>query len=319
MNWEEFLDTFEEGIEYHYLAIRNFGSDVSVGYVVVYVDEEDDDLLNALVDKLGFEKIEEDLYYTSIDNIGALPSKDDVKEDFFISYSDIYNKRDIKCHMGKIRSEINSAWKDVTNEMYELNTSVIKIISVNPPPKDNKFISDEEVKKLKEYGLFQWDTKLVHHLTEAMNAAVVSESDFESFCLHMDNLGYHSIVENNAALNFLKYCNSLVYRDIASLNEDKAKSKMKKKIDELSEGSKFAYIVRHFRNMAAHTDFVSKNGERLIESAGERIKELVRTPIPGNPFIYAVLQLIVIKEFFKYLEGVKKFIIQANELYSDGE
>ncbi len=311
MNWEEFLALFEEGIEYNYLAIKNFGSDVSVGYVVVYVDEDDEELLNALVDKLGFEKIEEDLYYTPIDNFGNLPSEDDVKEDFFISYSNIYNKRDIKCHMGKIRSEINSAWKDVTNEMYELDTAVIKIISVNPPPKGNKFVSDEEVKKLKEYGLFQWRTKLVHHLTEAMNAFVVSESDFENFCLHMDNLGYHSIVDNSTAINFLMYCYSIVYQDATPLDKEKIASDVKKKIDALSEGSKFTEVVRHFRNIAAHTDFVDK-----IKSAGEKIKELIRTPIPGNPFIYGVLQLIVIKEFFKYLRGIEKFIVQTNELYS---
>ena len=311
MNWEEFLDLFEEGIEYNYLAIKNFGSDVSVGYVVVYVDEDDEELLNALVDKLGFERIKEDLYYTPIDNIGNLPSENDVKEDFFISYSNIYNKRDIKCHMGKIRSEINSAWKDVTNEMYELDTAVIKIISVNPPAKGNKFVSDEEVKKLKEYGLFQWRTKLVHYLTEAMNAFVVSESDFENFCLHMDNLGYHSIVDNSTAINFLKYCYGLVYQDIDSLSEDKTKGEIKKRIDKLSEGSKFIDVVTHFRNIAAHTDLVGR-----IESAGEKIKKLIRTPIPGNPFIYGVLQLIVLKEFYKYLDGVKKFIIQANELYS---
>lgn len=311
MNWEEFLDLFKEGIEYNYLAIKNFGSDVSVGYVVVYVDEDDEELLNALVNNLGFEKIEEDLYYTPIDNIGNLPSENDVKEDFFISYSNIYNKRDIKCHMGKIRGEINSAWKDVTNEMYELNADVIKIISSNPPHRDNELISNEEIKKLKECGLFQWNTKLVYHLTEVMNAFVVNEAGFENFCLHMDNLGYHSIIDNSAAINFLIYCYNLVYHDIGSLDKKALKSAIKDKVIELSEGSKFMDVVGHFRNMAAHTDFVS-----MIESAGEKIKELIRTPIPGNPFIYGVLQLIVIKEFFKYLRGIEKFIIQVDELYS---
>ena len=280
----------------------------------MYVDEDEEELLNALVDKLGFERIEEDLYYTSIDNIGKLPSRDDIKEDFFISYSDIYNKRDIKCHMSKIKSEINSAWKDATNEMYELNTKVIKIISSNLPPNNNKYVSNEEEKKLKKCGLFQWNTKLVHHLTEAMNAFVVNESGFENFCLHMDNLGYHSIVDNSAAINYLMYCYNSVYHDEASLNKKELKVAIKDKVVELSEGSKFLDIVIPFRNVAAHTDFVNKNGEQLIKSAGKKVKELVRTPIPGNPFIYGVLQLIVIKEFYKYLVGIEKFITQANGL-----